>query len=58
MVPTCQNSDFVLEDFIHQTMLRIDPSRPTTGQVVLERLWLPNAMKRITLHIADESDDA
>lgn len=58
MISARQNPDLVFEHFIHQTMFVIYPARPTSGQVVFQPLRVSQTVKRITLHISDQSNDA
>ena len=58
MIPAGQDSNFVLYDLINKPVFLIYSPRPAALQFMLQRLWLPDAFKRIALDIFNQIDDS
>jgi|APSaa5957512622_1039677.scaffolds.fasta_scaffold71647_1 hypothetical protein len=57
-VSRLRNEDLVLLYRVHQAVLIGYASRPESGHVVLQRLWLSYAIKRVTFDLLNEANDA
>jgi len=57
MITAGDDSDHIIPDLINESMLLVDPSRPTAGQLMLEWFGLAFAGERITPHILDEFEN-
>jgi hypothetical protein len=53
-----ENPDPLLLHLIDEPMFVIDAPRPTTGQFAFQGLRLPHAGERLTLNLANQSDDS
>src|SRR5438874_10082327 len=57
MVTARQDANLVRLNVIHESMFRVDSSRPTAGQLMFERLWLPNTDEWIGLNCLNKPNN-
>jgi hypothetical protein len=58
MITAREYSNLVLLDLVDEPMLLIDAARPTALRFVPQRLGFSYAGKRISLNLANQSDDS
>ena len=58
MVAAREDSDFVFDDLVNESMFVVDSLGPATGQFVFEWFGLADPAERVRLRFDDQTDDA